>query len=136
MPRLGLHLNVRRGLCTLPAYFEAILPLDRLVATHDMDSILKDYLAVLADGGLSHASQLPQGNILASRLDWSHASLPNKILERFKGTACRSAIKFNVPMDKLAVDELLEELATNRFRFQCAHGRPSTIPIILLRLME
>ncbi|KAK6506307.1 DNA mismatch repair protein [Arthrobotrys conoides] len=44
--------------------------------------------------------------------------------------ACRSAIMFN---DKLALEEckeLIEKLASCDFPFQCAHGRPSMVPVV------
>lgn len=44
--------------------------------------------------------------------------------------ACRSAIKFG---DRLSIDEcqiLIQDLKKCKLPFQCAHGRPTLIPII------
>ncbi|KAL0135569.1 hypothetical protein V8B55DRAFT_1548463 [Mucor lusitanicus] len=56
---------------------------------------------------------------------------PRGILEILKSRACRSAIMFN---DELTVDQcshIVKRLSLCTFPFQCAHGRPSAIPIHL-----
>ena len=55
---------------------------------------------------------------------------PQGIMDLINSRACRSAIMFN---DELTVDEsqgLVSRLANCRFPFQCAHGRPSMVPIL------
>lgn len=57
---------------------------------------------------------------------------PQGILDLLNSRSCRSAIMFN---DELTHEEcviLIERLATCIFPFQCAHGRPSMIPVIKL----
>lgn len=58
---------------------------------------------------------------------------PQGIIDLLNSRACRSAIMFN---DVLTVDEcrsLISRLARCVFPFQCAHGRPSMIPILDLQ---
>lgn len=58
---------------------------------------------------------------------------PQGITDLLNSRACRSAIMFN---DVLAVDEcqnLLSRLARCVLPFQCAHGRPSMVPILDLQ---
>ncbi|KAF1983055.1 hypothetical protein K402DRAFT_456882 [Aulographum hederae CBS 113979] len=58
------------------------------------------------------------------------ASCPQGILDMLNSRACRSAIMFN---DTLTTDEctrLVKKLAGCAFPFQCAHGRPSMVPLI------
>lgn len=58
---------------------------------------------------------------------------PQGIIEMLNSRACRSAIMFN---DILTLDEcqsIISGLAECVFPFQCAHGRPSMIPILDLR---
>ncbi|KAJ6002799.1 hypothetical protein N7451_005346 [Penicillium sp. IBT 35674x] len=58
---------------------------------------------------------------------------PHGILDLLNSRACRGAIMFN---DPLSVDDcrtLVSRLARCAFPFQCAHGRPSMIPILDLR---
>ncbi|ETS79415.1 hypothetical protein PFICI_09268 [Pestalotiopsis fici W106-1] len=55
---------------------------------------------------------------------------PQGILDMINSRACRSAIMFN---DILTLDEckaLLGRLAECAFPFQCAHGRPSMVPLV------
>ncbi|KAE8350119.1 hypothetical protein BDV28DRAFT_47299 [Aspergillus coremiiformis] len=55
---------------------------------------------------------------------------PQGIVELLNSRACRTAIMFN---DELTIEEcqsLINRLARCVFPFQCAHGRPSMIPIL------
>ncbi|KAI9815136.1 MAG: DNA mismatch repair protein [Pycnora praestabilis] len=57
---------------------------------------------------------------------------PQGILDMLNSRSCRSAIMFN---DELTLDEcrkLVTRLADCAFPFQCAHGRPSMIPLVNL----
>ncbi|KAL4809107.1 hypothetical protein BDV18DRAFT_133965 [Aspergillus unguis] len=61
------------------------------------------------------------------------AGCPQGILDMINSRACRTAIMFN---DVLSVDEcreLVKRLAICVFPFQCAHGRPSMVPLLDLR---
>lgn len=58
---------------------------------------------------------------------------PQGIFDLLNSRACRSAIMFN---DPLSIDDcrtLISRLAKCTFPFQCAHGRPSMIPILDLQ---
>jgi DNA mismatch repair protein MLH3 len=58
---------------------------------------------------------------------------PDGIVELLNSRACRTAIMFN---DHLRIEEcqaLVARLARCAFPFQCAHGRPSMVPILDLR---
>ncbi|CAL5873939.1 uncharacterized protein PFLUO_LOCUS8224 [Penicillium psychrofluorescens] len=58
---------------------------------------------------------------------------PQSIIDLLNSRACRSAIMFN---DILSMEEcqiLVSRLARCVFPFQCAHGRPSMVPILDLR---
>ncbi len=57
---------------------------------------------------------------------------PQGLLDMLNSRACRSAIMFN---DELSVSEcqmLISRLGDCAFPFQCAHGRPSMIPLVKL----
>lgn len=57
---------------------------------------------------------------------------PKLLVEMIHSVACRGAIKFG---DQLTVDkcrDLITKLSQSQFPFQCAHGRPSMIPILTL----
>ncbi|KAF2491059.1 hypothetical protein BU16DRAFT_565975 [Lophium mytilinum] len=60
----------------------------------------------------------------------SIGSCPSGLLDLVNSRACRSAIMFN---DELSVDEckeLVRKLGACAFPFQCAHGRPSMVPLV------
>ena len=64
------------------------------------------------------------------------SSCPMPILEMLYSRSCRSAIMFN---DVLTIDEcstLIASLAKCVFPFQCAHGRPSMVPLVELGIGE
>ena len=70
----------------------------------------------------------------ASANDWLHriGTCPPGILDMLNSRSCRSAIMFN---DELGLDDcraLVAKLAACRFPFQCAHGRPSMVPLVEL----
>ncbi|KAF9251479.1 hypothetical protein CBS147339_2695 [Penicillium roqueforti] len=61
---------------------------------------------------------------------------PQGIVDLLNSRACRTAIMFN---DSLNIEEcqaLVSRLADCAFPFQCAHGRPSMIPILDLRTLS
>lgn len=58
---------------------------------------------------------------------------PQSILDLLNSRACRSAIMFNDPLGIKECKVLVSRLANCAFPFQCAHGRPSMIPILDLR---
>ena len=58
---------------------------------------------------------------------------PQGIVDLLNSRACRTAIMFNDPLDIGECEALLSRLARCAFPFQCAHGRPSMVPILDLR---
>lgn len=66
--------------------------------------------------------------------DWIQrmGDCPRGILDMLNSRSCRSAIMFN---DALTLDEcqtLVQRLSACVFPFQCAHGRPSMMPLVQL----
>ena len=62
----------------------------------------------------------------------SHASIPPGLLEMLNSRACRSAIMFNDPLTQREAEILVRRLSGTRLPFQCAHGRPSMVPLVEL----
>ena len=60
------------------------------------------------------------------------ASCPKEILDMLNSRSCRSAIMFNDDLSKQQCEDLIKKLAKCQFPFQCAHGRPSMVPIVNL----
>lgn len=55
---------------------------------------------------------------------------PRGIMDMVNSRACRSAIMFNDHLSKEECTTLVQTLASCAFPFQCAHGRPSMIPLV------
>ena len=55
---------------------------------------------------------------------------PRGIIDLLNSRACRTAIMFNDVLDRDECQSLVRQLADCVFPFQCAHGRPSMIPIL------
>ncbi|KAJ5095267.1 hypothetical protein N7532_007558 [Penicillium argentinense] len=58
---------------------------------------------------------------------------PQGIIDLLNSRACRGAIMFNDPLSIDECNTLLSRLSRCAFPFQCAHGRPSMVPILDLR---
>ncbi|KAK1754426.1 hypothetical protein QBC47DRAFT_383898 [Echria macrotheca] len=55
---------------------------------------------------------------------------PDGIQELLNSRACRSAIMFNDVLTLEECKQLVRRLASCAFPFQCAHGRPSMVPLV------
>ena len=69
-----------------------------------------------------------------SEVPWVHRiqRCPQGILDMINSRSCRSAIMFN---DELSLEQctaLVQRLSQCVFPFQCAHGRPSMVPLVSL----
>ncbi|MCJ1308398.1 DNA mismatch repair protein [Agyrium rufum] len=60
---------------------------------------------------------------------WIH-DCPKGILNLLNSRSCRSAIMFNDELSRAECLTLLRKLAKCHFPFQCAHGRPSMVPLL------
>ena len=61
---------------------------------------------------------------------------PQGIIDLLNSRACRTAIMFNDPLNVEDCQALVARLARCAFPFQCAHGRPSMVPILDLRSLS
>ncbi|KAI0112792.1 hypothetical protein F4776DRAFT_639922 [Hypoxylon sp. NC0597] len=55
---------------------------------------------------------------------------PQGILDMINSRACRSSIMFNDQLSHEECVDLIERLADCALPFQCAHGRPSMVPVV------
>jgi DNA mismatch repair protein MLH3 len=55
---------------------------------------------------------------------------PQGIIDMLNSRSCRTAIMFNDVLSIQECEELVSQLAKCAFPFQCAHGRPSMIPLL------
>ncbi|KAI5288349.1 DNA mismatch repair protein [Ascosphaera aggregata] len=57
---------------------------------------------------------------------------PRGIIEMLNSRACRSAIMFNDTLSRADCLSLISRLSKCSYPFQCAHGRPSMVPLVSL----
>jgi DNA mismatch repair protein MLH3 len=86
----------------------------------------------------SHPPPLAPPTRSAGATDWIQrlATCPPGLIDMINSRACRSAIMFN---DELSIDQctqLVQKLAASAFPFMCAHGRPSTVPLVDLGSLD
>ncbi|GAB5029583.1 dna mismatch repair protein [Nannochloropsis oceanica] len=59
-------------------------------------------------------------------------ALPPCIRDILSSKACRGAIMFHTKLSRFTCKRLLIEISSTSFPFNCAHGRPSVVPLCLL----
>lgn len=65
---------------------------------------------------------------------WKYLNcIPNFFLDFFASKACRSAIMFGDSLNKNECIILIKSLIKCHLPFQCAHGRPSVIPLTIIQ---
>ena len=61
------------------------------------------------------------------------SGIPNTILSFLATRACHGAVRFGDALSHEDCQQLLEDLADCRAPFQCAHGRPSLVPLMYMK---
>ncbi|AOW02467.1 hypothetical protein LXG23DRAFT_22392 [Yarrowia lipolytica] len=94
-------------------YLNHVPHLAREMDPYQLDMGIKEYLETLENGG-------------------SDRAVPALLQQLVASFACRNAIKFG---DELTLEEchtMVENLLKTKLPFQCAHGRPSMVPLALI----
>ncbi|KAK9434051.1 hypothetical protein V1505DRAFT_303074 [Lipomyces doorenjongii] len=63
-------------------------------------------------------------------LDLAYRHIPRVIVDLLNSKACRGAIMFGDSLSEDRSRKLIDDLSNCRFPFQCAHGRPSMVPLV------
>ena len=73
-------------------------------------------------------------NITTNEEEWFSiiVQLPRAIIDIIKSKACRTSIRFGDTLLDTAMEEMVGNLCLCYLPFQCAHGRPSMIPLVNL----
>ncbi|RPD66940.1 hypothetical protein L226DRAFT_529339 [Lentinus tigrinus ALCF2SS1-7] len=106
---------------------------DKLLYGDDLRDLVKGYLAKLETDGVEGVLQAAGSQIgPADEGGWQKALrwCPQELVDLINSKACRGAIMFN---DTLSMDQcmvLVSRLAETALPFQCAHGRPSLVPLL------
>ncbi|KAI0660771.1 hypothetical protein C8Q70DRAFT_972342 [Cubamyces menziesii] len=108
---------------------------DKLLTGDELRDLIKGYLAKLESDGLE-GSSIPSGLSQASGEPSPHGwqkalrYCPRELVDLVNSKACRGAIMFNDTLTLEQCKRLLDELSETALPFQCAHGRPSLVPLV------
>ena len=145
MPRQGVSKsddphNHKLTVLTLP---ESIAERCRIDMKHLTD-LLRGELWKREEAGSSHESRIDppptstSNSSPSSPIEWTNIQetwphrirdCPRGIIDMLNSRSCRSAIMFNDELTHEDCRTLVKKLAMCSFPFQCAHGRPSMIPL-------
>ncbi|PPQ78227.1 hypothetical protein CVT25_015546 [Psilocybe cyanescens] len=105
---------------------------DKLLQGDELRDFIKGFLGQIQRGELFPETGLD----LASKADqdeffWLKAvrRCPRGLLDLINSKACRGAIMFNDTLSITQCKHLVQQLSDTAFPFQCAHGRPSLVPL-------
>jgi DNA mismatch repair protein MLH3 len=86
------------------------------------------------EGSMSGMAERSAESRKICQTDWFRLveDCPSGMLDMVHSRACRSAIMFNDQLTHHECEELVARLSHCQLPFQCAHGRPSMIPLVNL----
>ncbi|KAJ7693965.1 hypothetical protein B0H17DRAFT_1058803 [Mycena rosella] len=108
---------------------------NKLLLDDELRDFVKAFLAKLETDSSStpqHTEAGAMGNDEEEEFRWLRALrwCPQELLDLVNSKACRGAIMFNDSLTHAQCEKLVENLCKTAFPFQCAHGRPSLVPLI------
>ncbi|GJD07651.1 DNA mismatch repair protein MutL [Galdieria sulphuraria] len=136
-PEMYLQLNVEEYECAYRYMdrllqwgwrlsFESISPYDKAPRIRILEMpFLPDMLTIHAD----ILREQIQSMVVAKSPNVIFQQIPQAILQELATKACQKAIKFGDYLTYQQISQLLEQLKECKYPFQCAHGRPSIVPL-------
>ncbi|KAL1946475.1 hypothetical protein VTO73DRAFT_14579 [Trametes versicolor] len=106
---------------------------DKLLAGDELRDLIKGYLAKLESDGLEgYVNESDPPRMGDGLHEWQRALryCPRELVELVNSKACRGAIMFNDTLTLEQCKNLLDKLSGTALPFQCAHGRPSLVPLV------
>ncbi|KAF8165579.1 hypothetical protein B0H34DRAFT_689642 [Crassisporium funariophilum] len=105
---------------------------NKLLQGDELRDFIKGFLGQIQNGELLLDSRLDT----PSEDDWDEFTwlkamrgCPRGLLDLINSKACRGAIMFNDTLSIPQCSKLVKQLSETTFPFQCAHGRPSLVPL-------
>ncbi|KAI6047536.1 hypothetical protein EDC04DRAFT_2876534 [Pisolithus marmoratus] len=108
---------------------------EKLLSGNELQELIKGYLGTLENELDSlDIPAPPRSGVCETEMRWVKALrwCPRVLLDLINSKACRGAIMFNDPLTLEQCQRLIKQLSATAFPFQCAHGRPSLVPLTLL----
>ncbi|KAI0751023.1 hypothetical protein C8Q80DRAFT_1099789 [Daedaleopsis nitida] len=106
---------------------------DKLLSGYELRDLLKGVIAKLDTDGVEsvlHTSASQSGT--RGTAGWQKAMrwCPQELVDLVNSKACRGAIMFNDTLTLEQCKALVTKLSETSLPFQCAHGRPSLVPLV------
>ncbi|KAM6496087.1 hypothetical protein JOM56_008793 [Amanita muscaria] len=108
---------------------------DKLTTKDELRNLVKSILSrpVPVISGLNDNNNIPDtsGDNCADEFSWLSGLrfCPQELIDLINSKACRGAIMFNDSLNIEQCENLVSHLSETVFPFQCAHGRPSLVPV-------
>jgi len=131
----GLDNNGGEGYVQVFVRSVPVVVCEKLLIGDELRELIKGFLAKLQEDGSTFSTASVQKTMRKEANDepffWLKALrwCPRELLDLVNSKACRGAIMFN---DSLTIEQcqrLVRKLSETAFPFQCAHGRPSLVPL-------
>ncbi|KAJ6515500.1 hypothetical protein C8R45DRAFT_956702 [Mycena sanguinolenta] len=105
---------------------------DKLLLDDELRDFVKAFLAKMEIDPLGAETDVRDDRDGDDEFRWLKALrwCPQQLLDLINSKACRGAIMFNDPLTHAQCEKLVDNLCRTAFPFQCAHGRPSLVPLI------
>ncbi|TBU47222.1 hypothetical protein BD309DRAFT_856433 [Dichomitus squalens] len=102
---------------------------DKLLAGEELRDLVRGFLARLEADGIHEVMSLREDGDISN---WQKALrwCPRELVELINSKACRGAIMFNDTLTFEQCKALVAKLCETDLPFQCAHGRPSLVPLV------
>ncbi|KAG9317349.1 hypothetical protein JVU11DRAFT_1548 [Chiua virens] len=109
---------------------------EKLLLGKEMQELIKGYIGALESRELEPRDPSSQhdSTTLDEETQWLKALrwCPRELVDLINSKACRGAIMFNDPLNIEQCERLVKQLSMTVFPFQCAHGRPTLVPLTRL----
>ncbi|KAK2466034.1 hypothetical protein APHAL10511_001676 [Amanita phalloides] len=104
---------------------------DKLMMKDELRNLVRSILGYSDILRLSHQKSDESEILPLDELCWLNGLryCPEGILDLINSKACRGAIMFNDSLSVKQCEKLVCQLSETVFPFQCAHGRPSLVPV-------
>ncbi|KAG0709891.1 hypothetical protein DFH29DRAFT_19205 [Suillus ampliporus] len=107
---------------------------DKLLLNDELRDLIKGYLGTFESEETTPpnlSQHKDASDTKDDELRWLKALrwCPQELLDLINSKACRGAVMFNDPLSLEQCERLVRNLAATAFPFQCAHGRPSLVPL-------
>ncbi|KAG9015538.1 DNA mismatch repair protein [Tulasnella sp. JGI-2019a] len=107
----------------------------KLTSANELEIVIGGFIVMLqSDPHLSNQLETTATGDEGDATAWLPALkfCPAQLIDLINSKACRGAIMFNDPLTLTQCEALMSELSATVFPFQCAHGRPSMVPLTAL----